>query len=545
MKRLLALVLALAMVLGVVIFAGCDKNPSENTTDSSKSTETSSTKDSGTESTKGTETTDTTKGTETTDTTDGSETTETSDTTETTDTSDSGSEGGSILDTWDPYTKLTGYEDLSFGGATFYIAGYKDASDGYDTEREVYSEDTDTIADAANTRTLTVEKLYNCDVVFVGAETPSQYITAATTGGQPVHLVAWKHFCGGSWWSNGSYYNFYSLDMDMTQPWWNQNYVTNLTLETATGKKLYGVLGDFSLHTLSSTVGLMFNTELYDTAIKETLGYDIYQLVREGKWTMDIWAEMIAKAAYDADGNSEITAGSNDTVGWLNVTSIGNYMLNKASGLKILENVNGTWVNAMPANAAQWTTVIDTCIELLDQTYGVVDRGYIDALTDVASGKALFYSEVINNLENATLTDSDVKLSIVPFPKHFESQDGYSSFVETHMPTYHIPTSVANPDEVADFFTVWAAHSTGILRTAWVDAYAYEYLSGTQSAEMLDIVLDSRDFDPGYVMLRFQNEIQSTIDSGNNNITRMIERRATQWGNDLATMINDITNNKS
>ncbi len=540
MKRLLALVLAIAMVLGVALLAGCDDTPAEKTTDSSSKSETSSTKASDTSSTTGGNdgtTASTPSGSEdgtTASTPSGGEDS-------TTASSDTEPVGGDPMAGWDPYTKLPGYEDLSFGGATFTIAGYKDAEDGYDTEREVYSEDTDTIADGANTRTATVEKFYNCDITFVGAESPNTYLDAASAGGAPVHLacIKYSHLNVAT---NGKYYNLYNYDIDLTQPYWDQKYVNNFTLQSATGNKLYGVIGDFALQSYASITALLFNTDLYDTTIKQTLGYDIYQLVRDGKWTMDVWMEMINKAAYDANGNSEINPADGDTVGWLYATSVGFYNLHKASGLKMADKVDGQWKFVMSENAAQWANVISKAIEVKNAK-GAYGQGYTQAVTDVASGKCLFYTEIISKLEDETLTGSDVKLSIVPYPKYSEAQAEYSSFVENHVMTYSIPVSVANPDEVADFFTVYAAHSTGIVRPAWINAYAYEYLSGTQSAEMLEYVLDSRDYDLGYHMFSWQGEIHDQISNDSANITRMIERRASTWTNDLNTAITNITNN--
>ncbi len=541
MKKILALVLALAMVLGIALFAGCnDDTPADKTTDPTEST--ASTKDTSTEPTSTdsgsvtpttpTDNDTTTEGTAPSDTTKGNESS---------DTTESKTDEEDPLANWDPYTKLPGYEDLSFGGQKFVIAGYKDAADGYDTEREVYSEDTDTIADGANTRTITVEKLYNCDIEFVGAETPNQFLDAANAGGDPVHLLCAK-YAHASVAYNGANYNLYGMGIDLTQPWFNQNYVNSMTLTTPTGDKLYGVTGDFSLWNNLSMIVLLFNTDVYDTTVKEKMDVDIYQLVREGKWTMDIWMEMIALGTYDANGNSSIDPAEGDIVGYLHANSITLYNLHKASGLKLIERENGVFKFAMPGQAEQWSLVIDKAHEVL-KTYGTVVYSYTKAEQEAASGKCLFHAQIIQTLENDVMKNSDVKFSIVPFPKVTESQEGYHTAVEQHLMTYSVPTSVANIDEVADFFTVYAAHSTGILRPAWVNAYAYEYLSGTQSAEMLDIVLDSRDYDPGYYMFAWQGEVHDIIDSGNNTITRMIDRRSSTWTTALEELIGLITNN--
>ena len=42
-------------------------------------------------------------------------------------------------------------------------------------------------------------------------------------------------------------------------------------------------------------------------------------------------------------------------------------------------------------------------------------------------------------------------------------------------------------------------HSKYLVRPAWIDAYAYDYCNDADSAEMLEIILDTRTYDPGYL----------------------------------------------
>ncbi len=535
MKRLTAILLTLSMLLSIVLLSGCNTEPKETT--ASSTADTSSSKDAATETSAST--TESSSAIQTTD------TTATSDSTSNTDIEDTSSdttEEENPYANWDPHTKLPGYEDLSFGGQKFLIAGYKDASDGYDTEREVYSEDTDTIADGANTKTYTVEKLYNCDIEFVGAESPNQFIDAANAGGETVHLLCSK-YSHASVATNGKNYNLYGMGIDLSQPWFDQNYVNSMSLSTPTGEKLYGVVGDFCICNYVSMIVLFVNTDVYDTAVREKMNVDIYDLVRTGKWTMDIWMEMIALGTYDANGNSSIDPEENDIVGYLHANSITLYNLHKASGLRMIDKENGVFKFMMPSQVDQWSTVINKGLDVLN-TYGTLVYNYTKAKAHVGSGRCLFHAQILRTLENEEIKNSDVKLCAIPFPKISEAQEEYHTAVEQHLMAYSVPTCVANIDEVADFFTVYAAHSTGILRPAWVNSYAYEYLSGTQAAEMLDILLDSRDYDPGYYMLSsWQGEIHAVLESGQNNITRVIERRSAKWSEDLAALIQNITNN--
>ncbi len=529
MKRLLASLLALAMVLGVCMLSGCGDTTTTTTTAGK------------TETTTGTQTTETTTGgnsgdTETT-TAGGDQPTET--TTE-----------GEIVETpWDGTTKLKGYEDVDFRGKEFVIAGYQDCTDGFNSIREVYSEDTDAIAVSARERNQYVELLYNCKIKFNGSDAPQSLVAAEVTSGKhTIDLYAQKYAVGTSA-TSGSNYNLYSLGMDLTQGWWDQNYVRQNTVTNSAGNDtLYSIVGDFAFSASSLAHALMMNKSLYETEIVGNLGYDIYQLVRDGKWTMDVFAEMVKEAASDVSGNSTIDYSEGDIVGWA-TTNHATHALHVASGLPLIENVNGKLTVAIKADEAQWVSVIEKACEIWalpehDTT------GYGDGQEALISGKALFYADIIQKLEESTLSSADVAIGLVPYPKYTETQENYAHYVDNHLMTYQVPTSVIEIEELGDFFTVYAAHSTAIVRPAWIDAYSYDYCGDPDSAEMLQIILDTRTYDLGYLVMNgLESDFSNLVSSGKpQNTTKLITKRYDEYMADdgnIALHIAAIDKNKA
>ncbi len=512
MKRLLASLLALAMVLGVCLFAGCDGGNDETTTNSTKGTTTSTT--SASETTASTTTNGNDGTTETTTNNGGS--------TETTETT---TDGGLIDDEpWDGTTKLPGYEDVDFRSKKFVIAGYKDCEDGFNSEREVYSEDTDAIAVAAKERNQYIQLRYNCTIEFNGSTGPAALVSAEVTSGKhTIDIYANKYVVGSSA-TSGTNYNLYSLGIDFTQDWWDQNYVNQITFKNSAGTDvLYSIVGDFAFSASSLTHALMFNKTLYETSIVGNLGYDIYELVREGKWTMDVFAEMITAAAKEVSGNTEIKYSEGDILGWA-TTDHAKHGLHVASALPLFQTKDGKLDMVCNADSAQWVSVIDKAIEM----WNIVGRettGYSDGQAALVSGNTLFYSDIIQKLEESTLRDGGQAIGLVPYPKYSESQATYGHYVDNHLMTYQVPTSVVEIEELGDFFTIYAAHSTAIVRPAWIDAYSYEYCGDADSAEMLNIILDSRTYDPGYYIFNdVENDVSAMIGSGKNNITRLFTR---------------------
>ncbi len=512
MKRLLASLLALAMVLGVCLFAGCDGGNDETTTNSTKGTTTSTT--SASETTAATTTSGNDGTTETTTNNGGS--------TETTETT---TEGGPIIEEpWDGTTKLPGYENVDFRDKTFVFAGYAECADGFDSDREVYSEDTDAIAVAVKERNQYIQLLYNCKIEFNGSETPQNLVSAEVTSGKhTIDLYAQKYAVMSSA-TSGTNYNLYSLGIDFSQDWWDQNYVNQITFKNSAGTDvLYSIVGDFAFSASACTHAIMFNKTLYETSIAGTLGYDIYQLVRDGKWTMDIFAEMITAAKKEVSGNSTIAYSEGDILGWA-TTDHAKHGLHVASALPLFQTKDGKLDMVCNADSAQWVSVMDKAIELWN-IEGRETTGYTNGDQAVLSGQTLFYSNLISTLEQSHFQDSTTEVGLVPYPKYSESQANYGHYVDNHLMTYQVPTSVVEIEELGDFFTIYAAHTTAIVRPAWIDAYAYEYCGDADSAEMLNIILDTRTYDPGYLMFNsIENDISAMIGSGKNNITRLFTR---------------------
>ena len=148
MKRILAIVLSLAMILVVFLMAGCGENDTPETTKGSEPADTTASDKPGTSG-------GTSSGEET---TGGSQSEDTS----------SGDDGSSSTVEIDGYNKLPGYEDVDFRGTTFVIVG-DTATDDFSKSpsEEIYSEGTDTISVAVRLRNSTMEKLYNCKIELI------------------------------------------------------------------------------------------------------------------------------------------------------------------------------------------------------------------------------------------------------------------------------------------------------------------------------------------------------------------------------------------
>ncbi len=550
MKRLLAFVLAFVMVLGVCLLAGCNR-PAETTT-KKQPTATTTAAPKPTETTSGG---DVTPGETTTsggDVTPGETTTSGGDVTpgETTDSSEQGGTvgGEDDLANWKGTTKLPGYLDVDFRGATFTIAAYKDAEDGFDTYREVYSDETDAIAVAVRERNGYIERLYNCTIAIYPTNDPGTIAaTDVTANTKTFDLYSQKYAVG---YTSTNYYNLYSIpNIDLTADWWNQEYVNTYTMKNGSGANtLLTIVGDFAFSSYGNTHALMFNEKSYRNAIENDLPYEnIYDLVRNNKWTMDVFYDMFTHYGKDTSGDSVINYDDGDLVGWA-TTQHAPHGLHVASGLKIIEVNNGKYEFAMSRDAAQWNTVISKAIEMTKTSDAHGQIGYSKGEEGIVSGKVLFYSDLIAHLEgDAFKNATELEVGVLPYPKYSESQENYAHYVDNHLTSYIVPVSVTDLEAIGNFFTIYAAHSTAQVRDVWFKSYALEYCGSADAAEMLRIVIDTRTFDPGYLIWGndLEGDLTTMVNNGKNNVTRFIGGAASTAADLIANRITALDKNKT
>ena len=547
MKRILALALSFAMILTVCLFAGCGNTPEETTTAATTTAASTPAETTGkTESTSANDTTaastpaDATTAGGNTDATTHATTpadTTSADIVEPEDTDPIG--GGTDLEGFDGYTKLPGYEDVDFGGRVFTFAMMTDDGSNGGNHKDIYSDETDAIATSIRARNDVVEKLYNCTIVLNSSESPGSLVSAEVSGNMHTIDIYAQQYSSAAIYTADQAYNLYNLGIDFTNPWWDQAYVSTYTIDKNGLPAMYGAMGDYNRSAFGSTYSLFYNIDVYKQSTV-CQSYDIYQLVRDKKWTMDIFVEMIKDVKFDTNGNSTYSYADGDIMGWVR-TGHASHAMHVASNMRIVDTVDGRFSFSPSANAAAWSSVIDIAIGVWN-TEGAQTMSYSQIPNYVASGKALFFSEILGTAEG--MKDMDVAIGLVPYPLYSETQEAYCNYVDNHMSPYHIPISVPDPETVATFFELFACHSKYIVRTAIIDSYVVEFLGDEESGEMLDLITSNRTYDPGYLWWSaYETDIGNMISGGKNTITQWVGRKGTALNNTFNEFITGILDN--
>ncbi len=549
MKKLLALLLSASLALSICLFAGCGDTPEETTASQTTAASTAETTVASTEQT--TEATTAPKDTEaqttagestpaetTTETTSATADTQPEDTTsaaEDTDTPPSTVD----LSGYDGYTKLPGYEDVDFGGKTFIISGGIQTPDVMNTDVEIYSDETDLIHTAVRERNLLVEKLYNCKIELYAVGNPQTIASADVTGNMHTLDLYTNTYHSSGYHTGGQNYNLYSLGINFDNPWWDQAFVDTYTLDVNGKDTIYGVVGDFAITAWSSIYTLFYNIDLYQSN-EYCQKIDIYQLVRDKKWTMDVFTEMIKNVKHDVNGNSVYAYADEDIMGWVR-TGHASHAMHVASNMKIISNVNGSFVFSPAAQANEWSTVIDKGIEMW-ALEGTETISYSKIPAYIAADKALFASEILGTAIG--MKDMDVSLGLVPYPLYSETQDAYCNYVDSHVGLYYIPISVPDPEVIATFFELYACHSSYTVRPAFIESYKVEYLGDEESGEMLDLIFDNLNYDPGYLWWsKYETDVGNMISGAKNTITQWAGRKGSTVVKDIEAAMEGLRDN--
>ena len=472
MKRILTILLAVAMVFAVLAFvASCNSNTPSTTTQAPSTVDT--TKDNTPAQTEAA-TNPSTQG--------GADNTEAT----TTPTPEATTTGGSTST-----GKMQGKENVDFGGRTFYIASSTHDTSGENNDYiDFWAEslNNDDINNAVYTRNQVLQKNYNCNIVITeGADGGFSDDVATGTGKYIGHSTAYSVGSRAS----SSWYNVLKLDCDFTAEYFDQAFIRDLTVNG----KLFSIAGSWSMAAKECTWIMFYNKDVYESKFSDI---DIYQLVRDHEWTYDKLIEFIDKVKADVDGNQEYSFSEEadaDILGMITST-YNNYALYYAGGLRHVDkDANGNLVCAIDANPNA-SDIFDKFISVFN-TEGYIAGGYTNIQKAMENGTTLFAGEIMDVLKRMAGAEN-LRVGVLPQPLYNKEQESYYHYVNNQAPFLGLTTTFEDLEALSNFLELFAYHSQMIVMPAFIDSYKYVYASDEESGEMVELILNSLTYDAGY-----------------------------------------------
>ena len=329
---------------------------------------------------------------------------------------------------------------------------------------------------------------------------------------------------------DGIYYNLFSLTkdeggyLDFEKPWWNQS----MTDELGIFGTLFFAGSSLTVSQAQNTSCVFFNRDLFNEKYPDDRDVALYQLVRDGKWTIDKMTDYVANCWDDLNSNG--VADNGDVVG---IRSLGNAWGGMdawiyAMGLDITKNnaygepelvlVNGKTIPAYEKVRALFNNegglIIASAAELGE--------------TDMPNGNLLFIPQVVNY--GKSMKESTVNYGVLPVPKYDEEQETYRTCFGNVASALAVCSNLSDSRAamVSAVLEVLSAESYKQVIPVYYGTVLKGHYSREQAdAEMYDRILDTAVFSFGFAYstsslgsisaifrrLQLDYDIQNYIDS--------------------------------
>ena len=282
-------------------------------------------------------------------------------------------------------------------------------------------------------------------------------------------------------------------NLDFSKPWWTNDVSHYFSIDN----KILFAMSDFILTDNDDVVITMYNKKL-----AETLGIDgaetLYQLVDEGKWTLDKFTELTKAAAFDTNGNGKVDPQEDRfglvCVSWLYAAMLGGFnefIVSKDSDdLPYLSCKSERFLTCYQA-MAEYMSNREWVVREGDDNIGTGEAGRTE--TVFVNDRALMCVQVLSCCRLYKDMGSD--FGILPMPKLDENQEKYCSYM-CGSTCITIPKTNTNLDRTGLILEALSAESRRLVIPAYYEvALGAKYLRDEGSFKMLDIILDNRVYE--------------------------------------------------
>ncbi len=323
--------------------------------------------------------------------------------------------------------------------------------------------------------------------------------------------------------------------MDLSKPWYDQNANEQLSIDG----KLFATAGDMILMDNEATLCVLFNKKLAEDYALE----GFYEMVKNGKWTIDKMTEFSKLTAKDLDGDG--TMGEKDQ--WGNIGEpLNTYALMVAcDAIAVKKNKDDVpvfdvqnehfydaFTKAVNLNRDDKVTMFCDNFKAADVWADIIDPAFTE-------GRVLFNTAGLVRVTVFRAMETD--FGILPLPKYDESQKEYNSMISMGCAnSIAIPTT-ANAERSGAIIEALSAESYYTLKPAYYDiVLKTKNARDDASSEMLDIIFENRIFDIAYMYdwggiigsingLKTDGKISSTIDSKLKAAEKELEKTLTAY----------------
>ncbi|MBQ8510913.1 MAG: hypothetical protein IJ493_13510 [Clostridia bacterium] len=415
------------------------------------------------------------------------------------------------------------YPELDCNGEEFTILNGT-TTWGFYTSLDHESQTGDTLDDAIYNRNRGLEDRYNFKLNVVeelDIQKLADHIRTVIMSGEDEYDVT---YCPANYTAalitENMFVNLRDIDtFQLDQPWWDQVVINEGSL--GDDQASYFAASDLSLFGFEGTWCMFFNETML-----ENLNLDKpYDLVREGKWTIDA-LRVYTKAGGNLNGDDSFAwSESGNSIYGLTSSQALPVAFIIGSGERFVKNDKG--IPSFSLETDRFYSLVDKMTELFASDGEFVWQNssgknhYEEIFRD---RRALFLGAELKASQK--YRDFDDTFGIVPIPKYEESQESYYSIMSKASLLMSVPVTSADPERAGIIMDALSYLSyENILPIYYEVNVSQKGLRNEDSIEMLGIIRDSRFFDVGDAYgwtSDIQNSIRVTLANGDSSIASTI-----------------------
>lgn len=435
-----------------------------------------------------------------------------------------GSEGGSNSSTA-PEISETSEREYNYGPVDYGEFPYADQNyEGSDpirilcvnTERHKYGVqqftyieelEGNTINSAVQERNNQLEERYGITFEIESVQYPNEEIALVLQGGTDEYDLVCESIDRLVTGISQNYYWSLNDYVNISHPWWDSNAIKSLSL----GEKYFLLTGDAILTDDDNTYLTLYNKEMYKTNAELNKHGDIYDIVRDKKFTIDLYYEM-CRAVSKPDDNG--AWGFKATYGNLSHAYGATVMVNGCDIATARKNEN---------NEIYLTVGEENSIKAFNKVYDLMSDaqntqraeviagqsatnpsqyGFAELEEMFVNGRGFFYNTTSASVSILKSVNMDFEFGVLPIPMLDEDQENYCNTVNVYQSSaLAIPSSVPTSriPQIAFALQAMGFYNADVIRSYYQTTLQLQAVQSDDDAEMLDIVYNNRFYDIGAI----------------------------------------------
>ena len=287
--------------------------------------------------------------------------------------------------------------------------------------------------------------------------------------------------------------------MDLSRDYWDQRANADLSI----GGRMYYTTGDIGVQDNMVTHCMLFNKEM----VRQYGFDDPYELVKDGKWTLEALGTMVRAVGEDA--NQDGVYDENDVYGLM--TWLDNVQAILAGAGERVCRVNDSGELELTLYNERVVNLYDDFTALIYDSSHVFNYQYDNKTGDRSSSdvwdknrvnmfnnnQAMFYFTMLTTVPRHR--DSTTDFGILPYPKYDESQKNYGHGIGVNQCSFVcVPEMVKNDARTGFVLEELSYQGKKLLTPAYYEQTLIgQYTRDEESAEMLDLIFATRVYDVG------------------------------------------------